>query len=229
MIDLLWYNYVILNDMWDGKNMGTILSGYGLEFMDIIKYPTIDIQEKKMNFIIGESGCGKSTLLKIINKTVIPSKGTILYREENVYNICSLKYRRKVLLASQDAFLFDGTIKQNFQEYYMYRNEHIISDERILELLSTCLINFSLDTKCSTLSGGERQRVFIAICISFVPDILLLDEPTSALDEKTSRHLILNIKDYCITNGITPVLVCHNDKLVKEFSDYTICLQRGDK
>ena len=98
--------------------MQFILSADGLMFQTLIKYPPIEIPQAQTTFISGDSGSGKSTLFKLFNATVSPSKGTILYQGKNISAIDTVCLRREVLLASQSVFLFDGTIRNNFAEFF---------------------------------------------------------------------------------------------------------------
>ncbi len=207
--------------------MSLIVETRGLEFLDLLRYPDLAIEENKTTFILGESGCGKSTLLRLLNATLLPSAGEIFYRGKNVRQLEVLPYRRKVLLASQDVYLFDGSIRENFDAYYQLREDPPIGEEDIRRFLSLCCLDFELNTPCGRLSGGERQRVFLAICISFGFDLLLLDEPTSALDEKTARQLMTNLKDYISAQGKTLAAVSHSRELAEAFGDRIILLEKG--
>lgn len=207
--------------------MSLIVETRGLEFLDLLRYPDLAIEENKTTFIQGESGCGKSTLLRLLNATLLPSAGEIFYRGKNIRQLEVLPYRRKVLLASQDVYLFDGSIRENFDAYYQLREDPPIGEEDIRRFLSLCCLDFELNTPCGRLSGGERQRVFLAICISFGFDLLLLDEPTSALDEKTARQLMTNLKDYISAQGKTLAAVSHSRELAEAFGDRIILLEKG--
>lgn len=205
--------------------MGVIITASNLKFMNLIEYPNISINSGRATFICGESGCGKSTFLKLLNATLSPSEGTISFCGKNIDSVNSIELRREVLLVSQNVFLFDGTIKQCFELYYEYREEKIISDNEIEKYLKLCCIDFPLDTRCETMSGGERQRVFIAICISFMPKMLMLDEPTSALDSATANRLLTQIKEFC-KNEITLIVICHSKELVDAYADELIVLDK---
>lgn len=207
--------------------MAHVISATNLSFMDLIKYPEIKIEENRMTFISGESGCGKSTLLRLFNATLSPSAGTILFHDKNIEELNTIEYRRKVLLVSQEVYLFDGTIRDNFHAYYASRDDALADDTYILESLTRCCADFPLDTQCSILSGGERQRVFLAICLSLSPEVFLLDEPTSALDGKTARSLLENIKEYCTLHGITVVIICHDKALADTYGNRIIELAKG--
>ena len=93
--------------------------------------------------------------------------------------------------------------------------------------LSACCIDFPPDTSCVNLSGGERQRVFVAIGLSFLPDVLLLDEPTAALDEWTATCLIENVSKVCKEKGITLLVITHDLHTVEKFADVKIELQKA--
>lgn len=195
-----------------------------ITYKGILKYPEIIISKGKTTFITGESGSGKSTLLKFLNGTISPDTGKIKYLNKDINSYDFLKLRREVLLVSQDVFLFDDSIKENFNKYYEYRNLKSPTEEVILKYLKICNANFPLNLKCSNMSGGERQRIYIAICLSLNPYTIMLDEPTSALDESTSETIIKNIKDYCNSKNITIIIVSHNRLLAEKYADEIIYL-----
>lgn len=207
--------------------MDIILSASDLQFMDFIKYPQIDIERNSTTFICGESGCGKSTLLKLFNTTILPSSGKVLYNDKSIESMCTIALRKELILVSQSVFLFDGTIEDNFIQYYAFREEPVISTDEMKKYLSICCAEFPLDSKCEVMSGGERQRIFIAICISFLPKALMLDEPTFALDEKTSNCLFMQLKEFCVNNSITLITVSHDRALAASYADKIIVMEEG--
>lgn len=204
--------------------MPLIHSFAGLRFFDFITYPKIEITDNNFSFIAGKSGCGKSTYLKLLNRTILPSEGTIYYQGKDIQELPVIAYRKNVLLVPQEVFLFDGTIQDNFNFYCDAREKERLTDDEIRKFLHICCVDFSVTDHCKTLSGGEKQRVFLSIFLSCIPKVLLLDEPTAALDEKTSIKLLFNIKEFCKEENITVICVCHNDKLIQKFSDFTIQL-----
>lgn len=198
-----------------------------LVFQDSIYYPKLSIQEGQRIFLCGESGCGKSTLLKLLNATLNARQGTILYRNQPLSAIPTLQLRKEVLLVSQAVYLFEGTIAENFKQYYDYREEPFLDAAEIKKYLKLCCLDYDLDTSCVQLSGGERQRVFIAIGLSFMPKVLMLDEPTSALDEKTAYQLFENITTFCKDHQMTLIAITHEPRLADAFADYKIVLKKA--
>ena len=190
----------------------------------IKEYDDFSIDKDEVVFVVGKSGSGKSTLLKLINNTLQMKSGRIFYKDENILNIKPVELRRNIIMTSQENFLFDMTIRENFHEFYKLRDLEELTDDEITKFLKKTNFDVDLNLNVEKLSGGEKQRVFLAIALSLDPEVLLLDEPTSALDNKTAFDMMENIVDYCKHNDITLVVVSHARQLVDEFADKIIDL-----
>lgn len=190
----------------------------------IKQYDDFTINKNEIVFIVGKSGSGKSTLLKLINNTLQMKSGSIFYKDTNILNIKPVELRRNIMMTSQENFLFDMTIKENFHEFYKLRDLENLTDDEIVKFLKIADFDVDVNLDVEKLSGGEKQRVFLAIALSMRPAVLLLDEPTSALDSNTAFNMMKNIVDYCKHNDITLVVVSHARNLVDEFADKTIDL-----
>ena len=83
-----------------------------------------------------------------------------------------------------------------------------------------------MDHLPSRLSGGESQRVAIARAIMNEPQLLLCDEPTGNLDSNTSESIYEILFGLKASNGMTIVIVSHDEKLVSRV-DLTIRLKDG--
>ena len=190
----------------------------------IKEYDDFTINKNEIVFVVGKSGSGKSTLLKLINNTLQMKSGRIFYKDTNILNIKPVELRRNIMMTSQENFLFDMTIKENFHEFYKLRDLENLTDDEIVKFLKIADFDVDINLDVEKLSGGEKQRVFLAIVLSMKPAVLLLDEPTSALDSNTAFNMMKNIVDYCKHNDITLVVVSHARNLVDEFADKTIDL-----
>lgn len=190
----------------------------------IKEYDDFTIDKNEIVFVVGKSGSGKSTLLKLINNTLQMKSGSIFYKDTNILNIKPVELRRNIMMTSQENFLFDMTIKENFHEFYKLRDLENLTDDEIVKFLKIADFDVDVNLDVEKLSGGEKQRVFLAIALSMRPAVLLLDEPTSALDSNTAFNMMKNIVDYCKHNDITLVVVSHARNLVDEFADKTIDL-----
>ena len=201
-----------------------ILETKNLSFNGIINYNNIQIIQNEANFIVGKSGTGKSTLLRFFNGTLSPSSGDIYYLENDINEIDTINLRQEILLISQSVYLFDTSIKENFKQFYNYRDLTLPTDEEMRYFLDMCCVPFSLDSDCTIMSGGERQRIYIAIFLSLKPKILMLDEPTSALDKQNSQNVMKNILSYCKENNITVIVVSHDANITDKFAENIIVI-----
>lgn len=196
----------------DGKKIST----------RFITYNEIQIKEG-VTLITGKSGVGKSTLLKIFNNS-IEYKGIVKYKNINIESVNYMHLRKKILLVGQQSFLYDMTIKENFEKFYELRGDRLISDLEIKKLLKKVSIELSLNKNCCELSGGEKQRVYIGLCMSFKCEVLMLDEPTSSLDKETAINVIENIVDYCKKAKTNLILISHDLETVGKFANNIVRL-----
>ncbi|MGI6727948.1 MAG: ABC transporter ATP-binding protein [Anaerovoracaceae bacterium] len=198
-----------------------------LSFNNMIQFGNIVIPKKEVTFISGESGMGKSTLLKLLNGTLTPSNGRVFYNGKDILELDTIALRKEISLVSQDVFLFNSSIKDNFRLFYEYRDQTPPTNDQIKKFLTLCCISFSLDKDCSTMSGGERQRIYIAIFLSFLPKVIMLDEPTSALDDKNSNVIMENIIGFCKKNNISVIVVSHDKALTERYAENNLVIRKS--
>jgi putative ABC transport system ATP-binding protein len=98
---------------------------------------------------------------------------------------------------------------------------------RAEELLQTVGLEARKDHRPTELSGGEQQRVAIARALVNHPQILLADEPTGNLDSKTSRQIVEILAELNKHQGLTIVMISHEQDLLREFADEMIRLHDG--
>ncbi len=195
-------------------------------FHDKICFADLKIPVGKTTFITGPSGTGKSTLLRLFNGVLSPTYGQLYYLGRNLEEFDTIELRKEVLLVSQAVFLFDGSIRDNFADFYEHREKNLPGDETIKKFLAICCLPFEPDATTNTMSGGEKQRLYLAIFLSFHPAVLMLDEPTSALDSETANRVMQNIITYCQAEGITVIAVSHDQALTKRFGENILTLER---
>lgn len=180
--------------------------------------------------IIGPSGSGKSTLIRLINRLDEPSEGRILLNDENISAIDPLLLRQKVAMVLQKPFMFEGTLLDNLQRPFLFRNLTPPSDEsieitRVLELVQLSTEMLVRDAR--SLSGGEQQRVNLARALISHPQVLLLDEPTSSLDRPATARLATTLHNICSSEHLAIIVVTHDLYLAEHIVDHLIYLEQG--
>lgn len=107
-----------------------------LTYLDKIHYPEITVKENSFTFITGKSGCGKSSYLKMLNGCIETRENTVFFQGRPLSDYDILSYRRQVLLVSQNVYLENGTVDDNFRFYYENREQELLTEEEIRKYLS---------------------------------------------------------------------------------------------
>ena len=191
---------------------------------------TLSIEEGSFVAITGPSGSGKSTLLHILSGLDKPTRGTVTYRNKDLYkyndNQLSVLRRRRFGFVFQSYNLVkELTGYENMLLPVMLDGKK--PDEaylnRIIDMLG---IRDRLSHLPGAMSGGQQQRFSIARALANKPAILFADEPTGNLDGKAGREVMTLLRTVSHELGITLVLVTHDMK-VAEQADRIIQLSDG--
>ncbi|WP_296140277.1 ATP-binding cassette domain-containing protein [uncultured Anaerococcus sp.] len=198
-----------------------------VKYKDIIDIDNLTINLGEVTCIIGPSGSGKSTCLRLINKLISPTTGIISLNGENIANINSVEYRRKVPMLSQSPVSFPGSIRDNLLMGRKFQGKNEVSDSDLQNALDKVSLDEPLDKNIENLSGGEQQRVSIARLMLLDSDIFLLDEPSSALDDITEDFVIKSMVDMAKSQNKTIIYVTHSNSMAEKYSDRVIKIVDG--
>ena len=202
---------------------------------EVIALQSVSLSVGRGRFVgvTGASGSGKSTLMNLLGGLDTPSSGSIHIEGKPVSDLSKAElalFRRHTV----------GMIFQSFNlvtSYSALENvafpllfADVAKKERVrraTELLHAVGLERRKDHRPAALSGGEQQRVAIARALVNRPAILLADEPTGNLDSKTSQQIVQTLYDLKAEQGLTIVMISHEQALLRDFADELICLQDG--
>ena len=207
--------------------MEKILISRNLIFKNFLYYPDICVEKKTVTFITGESGSGKTTLFKMLNGTVSPSTGEILFHNTSIVGLNKVQLRRKILLVKQNPYLFNESIYENFLIFHRYNESICPSQASITNFLKLCCIQVDLNTPCINMSGGEQQRIAIARALLNHPELILADEPTGNLDPETSNEIMTLLKQVAFENNSAVVMATHDYHMIQNFPGEAIRCEDG--
>ena len=164
----------------------------------IIDDLSLSIKKGEKIAFVGESGSGKSTLIKILLGLLKYSQGKVRLGDMELSGICLDNLYDRVSFLSQDAPVFDGTIKENLVFDRMVPEEQMrdaLSEVQLSHLVEN--LTEGLDTeigeKGTCLSGGEKQRLALASLWFQAPELVILDEATSAMDNLTEENVMKSV------------------------------------
>lgn len=164
----------------------------------IIDDLSLSIKKGEKIAFVGESGSGKSTLIKILLGLLKYNQGKVRLGDMELSGICLNNLYDRVSYLSQDAPVFDGTIKENLVF------EKKVSEEQMLVALSEVQLshlvenlaeglNTEIGEKGTCLSGGEKQRLALARLWFEDSELVILDEATSAMDNLTEENVMKSV------------------------------------
>lgn len=179
--------------------------------------------------IIGSSGSGKSTLLRCINFMEIPTKGEIIFHDQQIGKMNMSGYRAKVGMVFQSFNLFNNlTVLENCmvaQMKVLKRSREEAKKKALTYLKNVGMYQFC-NAKPKQLSGGQKQRVAIARALAMDPEVLLFDEPTSALDPEMVGE-VLNVMKSLAASGLTMLVVTHEMAFARDVSHRVVFMDQG--
>ena len=198
-----------------------------------IKDVTLSLDQGQFFGITGASGSGKSTLMNLLAGLDRPTSGSIKVEGKLISELdkdeLALYRRHQVGMIFQSFNLVSSyTALENVAFPLLFagvtKKERNIQAEQMLEKVG---LYPRKDHRPSELSGGEQQRTAIARALINPPKILLADEPTGNLDSKTSHQIVQTLSDLNTKQGITVIMISHEEFLLDEFADDIIHLQDG--
>lgn len=181
--------------------------------------------------IIGPSGSGKSTLLRCMNLLDVPSKGKVIFEDNELtqHNVQLDNLRQKMGMVFQNFNLFPHKkVIENVMlaPLLLHKDSKDQLKEKALYLLEKVGLKDKADSYPNQLSGGQKQRVAIARALAMEPDVMLFDEPTSALDPEVVGD-VLKVMRQLANEGMTMVIVTHEMNFAKEISDKVVFMADG--
>ena len=181
---------------------------------------SITIQKGEKVAFVGESGSGKSTLAKLLIGLLKYEKGDILFDDKPLKKLSLESLYEKVSYLSQDAPVFDGTVRENlvFDKDVSEADLRVGLESTQLLPLITSLENGTetrIGEKGACLSGGEKQRLALARLWFEHSDLVVLDEATSALDNLTESVVIKNVTEQ--VGNATVIAIAHRLAAISGF------------
>lgn len=200
------------------------LRGVGLDSGGVraLEDVSLRLEARGISALLGPNGAGKSSLLRLVAGLLVPSRGTLHWREADVARVrarCALVLQRPVLLRR--------SVSANLAYPLALRGmPRAQRTARVAEVLAALRLEALAARPARLLSAGEQQRIALARAFATRPELLLLDEPGAALDPASARAVESAIAAIAAA-GTTVVLATHDLAQAKRLASSVLFLERG--
>ncbi|MFC7895257.1 ABC transporter ATP-binding protein [Streptomyces sp. NPDC057381] len=180
--------------------------------------------------VVGSTGAGKSTLAKLLARFYDPSDGRVLLDGTDLRDLAVPELRRGVVMVTQEAFLFSGTVADNIAigrpEATREEIERAAKAIGAHDFIAALPDGYDTDVRKrgGRISAGQRQLVAFARALLADPAVLILDEATSSLDVPGERAVQRAMTT--VLKGRTAVVIAHRLSTV-EIADRVLVMEHG--
>jgi iron(III) transport system ATP-binding protein len=196
----------------------------------IVRDVTFVLETGAIGCLLGPSGCGKTTLLRAIAGFEPISRGQVLLRGQQVSRpgMTVPPEQRHIGMVFQDFALFPHLSVAKNVGFGLRGQSARQRRIRVDELLELVGMRPAARQFPHELSGGMQQRVALARAMAPRPEILLLDEPFSSMDAELREQLAREVRDVLKREGVTAVLVTHDQLEAFAMADIIGVLGHGE-
>ena len=201
-----------------------------VENKPLIRDFNLEVEPGEMVAIVGPTGAGKTTLINLLMRFYDVTQGAITVDGHDIRNLSRQEYRRQFGMVLQDAWLYEGSIKENLR----FGNLEA-TDEEIVQAAKAANVdhfirtlpggyNMEMNQESSNISLGQKQLLTIARALLADPKILILDEATSSVD--TRLELLIQKAMKRLMQGRTSFVIAHRLSTIQE-ADKILVLKDG--
>ena len=186
----------------------------------IIKDLSLHVPKGALVAIVGPTGAGKTTIINLLMRFYDVTAGSITVDGHDIRHLSRQDYRKQFGMVLQDAWLYEGTIKENLR----FGNLEA-TDEEIVEAAKAANVdhfirtlpggyNMEMNQESSNISLGQKQLLTIARALLADPKILILDEATANIDSETEAIVQNSLAK--MRQGRTTIAIAHRLSTIQD-------------
>jgi branched-chain amino acid transport system ATP-binding protein len=202
---------------------------------------TLSLKEGLFTSIIGPNGAGKTTLINLLSGYLLPDRGRIFFRGEEVTR---MRPDKRVKIGISRSFqvmnifprltVFENILlpvlsrlNKNSRPLASLRNqkEAVMEAEKTLQEV---WLQEEKDSPAGKLSHGDQRLLELGIAVASNPQLCFLDEPSSGMNPIERVKVLELVKKLSAERKTTFVIVEHDMDVVFALSDWIVVMNRGE-
>ncbi len=189
----------------------------------------LTVEDGQIGCLLGPSGCGKTTLLRAIAGFEPVTQGMITLKDQLISapDTHLPPEKRNIGMVFQDYALFPHLSIADNISFGIRKQSGKDKARRVAELLELVNLPDYAKRYPHELSGGQQQRIALARALAPRPRLLLLDEPFGSQDVELREMLAREVRDILKREGMTAILVTHDQHEAFAMADEIGVLQAG--
>jgi branched-chain amino acid transport system ATP-binding protein len=198
----------------------------GLRAVDDV---SLAVRQGEIVSIIGPNGAGKTTFFNLLTGQLAPTTGQVRLRGEQINHLpphgrARLGMGRTFQIAKPLIGL--SALENVMIGAFLHDRSLDAARDKALGVLERVGMAHLAARRAGELTLSERRRLEVARALALDPAIVLLDEVMAGLNQSEVAQEIALLKELH-AQGLTFLIIEHNLKVVRAFSDRVVVLDRG--
>jgi branched-chain amino acid transport system ATP-binding protein len=191
--------------------------------------------------VVGPNGAGKTTLVNVLTGLLLPSKGQVFFKGENISGVGPIALAKRGMARTfQLVQIFPqltvaetiaaAVVSQQQKQWQLLPalSHDTALGQRVREIAAIFGMADRLESVSRMLSQGEKKLLDVASAFALNPEVILLDEPTSGVSTSEKHALMQTLIAAAKAAGVRAVILIEHDMdLVAAYSQRIVALAEG--
>ncbi|MBF0267394.1 MAG: ABC transporter ATP-binding protein [Alphaproteobacteria bacterium] len=199
---------------------------------------TLSFERGLVHAVLGPNGAGKTTLINLLSGEILPSSGSIRFKDHDITNLpandvshlgIGRSFQKTNIFPNFTCFENCRLAAQSRMKGIFHFFRPALSYKRINELaekgLEMCGLTKRRDTLAQAMSYGEQRQLEIGMMLATEPELLLLDEPLAGMGAEESLRVIELLRR--LAKEHTLILIEHDMDAVFAVADRLAVMVNG--